>query len=133
VTFRTTEFFEYSAWKDESGAFHGLSLHTLAKLRLYKLLVWNDDESLRRFRRAYAHFQARHRWKDTHFSHSWNMRVSGFKTAMLSLRNPAAKPFWLSVGCFSVSTLLGCTWCWRRALTGSSIEAAFTFRKIVRA
>jgi hypothetical protein len=132
VTYRETCYFEYEAWKDDSGSFHGLSLYSIVKLKLYKLLVWADDAARDSFYRAYAHFQMRNRWRDTHFEHSWCMELSGFKTNLLSMTDESAKPWWLSLQCFCVWSILGLSWCFRRALTNASVEAEFTFRKVIR-
>ncbi|KAA0147249.1 hypothetical protein FNF29_07510 [Cafeteria roenbergensis] len=133
TTYRETDYFRYRAWKDESGPFHGMTLHAIVKLRLYKLVVWNDDASHRAFVMAYSAFQARNRWRDSHFSHNWDMRIRGFRTNVLALSDPTAKPCWLSFGCFWLSTLLLCSWPWRRMLTSSSVEAKFTLRKVILA
>lgn len=133
TTYRETDYFRYRAWKDESGPFHGMTLHAIVKLRLYKLVVWNDDASYRAFIMAYSAFQARNRWRDSHFSHNWDMRIRGFRTNMLALSDPTAKPCWLSMGCFCLSTISLCSWPWRRMLTSSSVEAKFTLRKVILA
>jgi hypothetical protein len=132
TTYRETSYFSYAGWRDDSGAYHGMTLYPIVKLKLHKLLTWADEDSRMRFFGAFAAFQARNRWRDTHFTSSWDMNVNRFENSVLALSQPADRPFWLNLQCFCLTSLLGLTWCFRWILTKSSVEADFTIRKVIK-
>lgn len=109
VVTRTTErTYEPYYWEDISSPFPDLGRTALTRLTFSKVYTFADAESAQHFEAEKANFISANNHYDKSFYVNENFNVSGYEDNVLACEDATARPSWLSVSCFALSTCFCC-------------------------
>mmetsp|Transcript_5390 Transcript_5390/g.20127 ORF Transcript_5390/g.20127 Transcript_5390/m.20127 type:complete len:444 (-) Transcript_5390:100-1431(-) len=137
TTYSETTHFPYAYWVDASGVFRLDASYLnkkFIKLRLFKKVIFNDEETAQVYTRYSSEFRSAHRWRDVHMDYSEGIDIPGFKDRVLASVGDKKAP-WVGFGPYflaSVCCLPGCLqlpylWCFESVCGAQQ----FTFFKRV--